>query len=223
VRRTTGRSAKRRACTKTYGDITKQIYGKRLTVAQMKSDEGGAMDYYADEHVYTFDWLLLALAAPAAIAHPKWAELLLALCDAKAKAVGHYSFGDDEVAALLAVSEATQHPRFGELVLAARAASPFASCFDANGALRDFQMRAKTPRASTVVDWPPKPPPPATPPATPAATKKTSAKQANAPAKKAPAQKAPARKAPARKAAPKRPPAKKPAKAKKPARANKRR
>ncbi|HEX5061655.1 MAG TPA: hypothetical protein VFV99_19950, partial [Kofleriaceae bacterium] len=210
---------------KTYGDVTEATYGERLTVAQMENDEGGAMDYYADDHLYTFDWLLLTLATPAAIANPAWPGLVLALCEAKAKAVGYYSFGDDEVCALLAVPEATQHPRFGELVLAARAAFPFASCFGANGALRDYQMRLKSPRASTVVNWPPEPPRPAQPAAPEKAPAKNRPRKApekkgstKAPAKKGPT-KAPTN--PAR--APKRVPAKKPAKAKRSARAAKRR
>jgi hypothetical protein len=39
-----------------------------LSLKHLDDDEGSAMDAYADDHLYTFDWVLNVLAAPAAIA-----------------------------------------------------------------------------------------------------------------------------------------------------------
>jgi hypothetical protein len=185
---------------RTYGDVTLAAYGERLSVSQMGDDEGSAMDFYADDHLYTFDWVLATLAAPTAIAHPQWADLVLAVCDAKAGAVGYYSYGDEEIAALLAVPEATQHPRYAELVGVAREAFPYAQCFGANGALRDFKGDPRT-----------------TPPQ-PLAITKAAAK----PAKTAPRKVGPKKAAP-KKTAPKKSVPKKAAAKKKPAPKKKRR
>lgn len=123
----------------TYSDAAEAAYGKRLSLKHMEDDEGGTMDLFADEHLYTWDWVLELLAKPAAIAHPQWADLVIDLSDAKRAAVSYYSFGDDEMAKLLVTDEAKAHPRYAEIVGVARAAFPYASCFNADGALRDFE------------------------------------------------------------------------------------
>jgi len=132
------------AAAQTYGDATEAAYGERLPVARMSDDDGGALDAYSDDHLYTWDWVLALLAMPAAIAHSAWPDLVIELCDAKQAAVGSYSFGDEEIATLLGVPEATAHPRYPELVGVARAAFPFARCFGASGALRDFKAAPRT-------------------------------------------------------------------------------
>ena len=114
------------AASRDYGDLTEEAYGERLSIEQMEEDEGSVLAMYADEHQYTFDWVLSLLATPAAIAHPSWAELVLHVCDAKAKAIGHMSFGDDEIAALLSSPAAKKHPKHAVLVKAAKRAFPFA-------------------------------------------------------------------------------------------------
>jgi hypothetical protein len=151
---------------KTYADVTKRTYGKALPVSKMGDDEGSAIDYYADEHLYTFDWVLEVLAQPAATVTPHWPALVGAVCDAKQKAVGTYSFGDDEIAALLAVPEVKWHEQFASVCAAAKAAFPYASCFGANGEHRDFPT----------VNAPKLPPPPKAPPSMDAAAKKAMAK-----------------------------------------------
>jgi hypothetical protein len=111
----------------TYGDVTKVAYGQRLGFDSLEEDEGGAMETLADDHLYTFDWVLTLLATPAAVAHPKWEALLLHLCDAKRKAVSYYSFGDAEVAKLLAQPHVKKHKAYKRIVAAARKAFPYAS------------------------------------------------------------------------------------------------
>jgi hypothetical protein len=109
-----------------YGDVTEAAYGKRLPLSRMASDEGGALDAYGDDHLYTFDWVLELLGAPDAIAHPKWEELVLAVCKHKKTAIGEMSFGDEQIAALLSQAAAKAHPNHAKLVAAARASFPHA-------------------------------------------------------------------------------------------------
>ena len=54
----------------------------------MEDDEGGVLAHIADWHLYTWDWALEVLRTPAAIAHPKWAELVELVARAKWQAVG---------------------------------------------------------------------------------------------------------------------------------------
>jgi hypothetical protein len=198
---------------KTYADVTKQTYGKALPVSKMGDDEGGAIDYYADEHLYTFDWVLHVLSQPAATVTPHWPALVGAVCDAKQKAVGYYSFGDEEVTAMLAVNEVKWHEQFASVCAAAKEAFPYAACFGANGEHRDFPT----------VGAPKLPPAPKAPPSMDAAAKKAMAKtglakaapgkaRAKAPVKAAPKKakpkKAPVKAAP-KKAEPKKAPPKK--------------
>lgn len=166
------------ALSQSYGDATEAAYGERLSVDQMEDDEGGAMDAYADEHLYTWDWVLEALAAPAAIAHPKWAELVIDLCEHKRAAVGYYSFGDDEIKSLLEAS--TTHPAFASVHAAATNAFPFAGL---------STVTAKQPAAKKAY-------------ARRLRAKKSPAKKS--PAKKSPAKKPPAEKRPPTKAPTKR-------------------
>jgi hypothetical protein len=189
------------ALSKTYADVTKKAYGKALPVSKMGDDEGSAIDAYADEHLYTFDWVLHVLSQPAAIAHPHWPALVGALCDAKKKAVGTYSFGDEELAAMLGIEQVKWHEQLASVLAAAKDAFPYASCFGANGEHRDFPT----------VNAPKLPPPPKRPPTQAAAApKKAPAKAApkKAPAKAAPKKAAPKKAAP-KKAAPKKAAAKK--------------
>jgi hypothetical protein len=113
----------------TYADVTKRVYGRRLSFDDLEADEGGAMDVYDDDHLYTFDWVLEILAQEAAIAHPRWAALVLQICHAKAEAVSYYSFGDDEIETLLALKSVRAHRSYRKIVRAARSAFPYASCF----------------------------------------------------------------------------------------------
>ncbi|HUS33060.1 MAG TPA: ankyrin repeat domain-containing protein [Kofleriaceae bacterium] len=203
------------ALSKTYADVTKKTYGKALPVSKMGDDEGGAIDYYADEHLYTFDWLLGVLAQPAAIAHPAWPGLFGALCDAKQKAVGYYSFGDDEVAALLAIDQVKWHEQFASVCAAAKQAFPYAACFGANGEHRDFptvgapplpRVEGASPQAAPAKKAAPAKAPPAKAAPKKAALAKAppaKAAPAKAPPKKAPPKKAPPKKAPPKKAPPK--------------------
>jgi hypothetical protein len=196
------------ALSKTYADVTKQSYGKALPVSKMGDDEGGAIDYYSDEHLYTFDWVLHVLSQKDAIANQYWPALVGAVCDAKKKAVGYYSFGDDEVAAMLAIDQVKWHEQFASVLAACKEAFPYASSFGANGEHRDFPT----------VGAPKLPPPPKTPPSMDAAAKKAMAKTGLAKAKpgkaraKAVMKEAP-RKAAPKKAPPKTVPKKAPAKA----------
>jgi hypothetical protein len=138
------------ALSKTYADVTKHAYGKALPLSRIDTDEGGAMDYYADDHLYTFDWVLHVLAQPAPVASAHWASLVGAVCDAKLAAVGRYSVGDDEVAALLGAPDVKAHPQFATVVAAAKRAFPYAPCFGATGELRDFDAPKKaTPKRPT--------------------------------------------------------------------------
>ena len=114
------------AASRTYADLTEDAYGERLTIEQMDEDEGSVLDGYADEHLHTFDWVLTLLATPAAIARSDWADLVMHVCDAKAKAIGHMSFGDSQVAALMNAPAAKKHPKHAALVKAAKRAFPFA-------------------------------------------------------------------------------------------------
>lgn len=108
-----------------YGDATFESYGKRLPVSKIDDDEGGAMDHYADEHLYTFDWVLELLATAPAIANPKWAQLVIHTCKQKAARVSFMSFGDEEATALLAVPEAKAHSKYGDVTAAVNKAFPY--------------------------------------------------------------------------------------------------
>jgi hypothetical protein len=115
------------AASASYGDLTEEAYGERLSMKQMDEDEGGVLDMYGDEHLHTFDWVLRLLATPDAIASASWAELVLHVCDFKAKAIGYMSFGDAEIAALMNTPAAKKHRQYGALTKAAKKAFPFAS------------------------------------------------------------------------------------------------
>jgi len=112
------------AASRSYGDLTEDAYGERLEIAQMDEDEGSVLDMYADDHMYTFDWVLRLLATPDAIANESWAEVVVDVCEAKAKAIGRMSFGDEEAAALVNASK--KHPKHAEIVKSAKRAFPFA-------------------------------------------------------------------------------------------------
>ncbi len=115
------------ALSRTYADVTLEVYGQQLSLDEMDNDDvPGVWEFYSDDHLYTFDWVLVLLATPAAIDHPQWADLVVDLCTAKRAAVSYMSFGDDEVAALLASPAVQKHSRFAELTAAARVAFPFA-------------------------------------------------------------------------------------------------
>lgn len=114
------------AQSRTYADMTEDAYGEALGLDQLDYDEGPVLDFYADEHLYTFDWVLLLLATRPAFEHPQWADLVIDVCQAKDAAIGYMSFGDDEISALLANPAAKSHPRYPELTAAARSAFPFA-------------------------------------------------------------------------------------------------
>jgi hypothetical protein len=113
------------AASRTYGDLTEEAYGERLSIKQMDEDEGSVLDMYADDHLHTFDWVLRLLATPDAVARKDWADLVVHLCEAKAKAIGTMSFGDEEIASL--VSAAKKHPKHAAIVKAAKRAFPFAT------------------------------------------------------------------------------------------------
>jgi hypothetical protein len=108
-----------------YGDATFESYGKRLPVSKIDDDEGGAMDHYADEHLYTFDWVLELLATAPAIGNPKWAQLVIHTCKQKAARVSFMSFGDEEATALLADPEAKSHSKYKEVTAAVNKAFPY--------------------------------------------------------------------------------------------------
>jgi hypothetical protein len=108
----------------TYARITEDTYGVALTLDEMEEDEGSALDFYADEHLYTFDWVLLLLGTSPALEHPQWADLVIDVCQAKDAAVSYMNFADEEISALLATPTAKSHPRYGEMWAAARSAFP---------------------------------------------------------------------------------------------------
>jgi hypothetical protein len=184
------------ALSQSYGDATEAAYGERLRVDQMEDDEGGAMDAYADEHLYTWDWVLEALATPAAIAHPKWAELVIELCEHKRAAVGYYSFGDDEIKSLLQASRA--HPAFASVHAAATNAFPFAGLSTVK-AKRPETKKAFATKAPATKSPAKKSPATKSPARKSPATKSPATKS---PAKKSPAKKSPATKAPSKKRPP---------------------
>jgi hypothetical protein len=146
----------------------------------------------------SFDSVLHVLSQPAAIAHPQWPALIGAVCDAKKKAVGINSLGDDEIAALLAIDQVKWHEQFASVLAATKEAFPNASCFGANGEHRDFPT----------IGAPKLPAPPKAAPTRDAAAKKAIAKTGRS--KAAPAKKSPPKAAP-KKPGPKRPAPKKPA------------
>lgn len=132
------------ALSRNYGDASKATYGKRLSVLQIENDEGSAMDWFADEHLYTWDWVLEMLAQPAPLAHPSWARLVMDVCEHKYTSVRTYSFGDEQISALLEVPAAKGNMLYAQVVAAARKAFPYAPCFGAKGSLRDFDVKAES-------------------------------------------------------------------------------
>ncbi len=116
------------ALSKTYAEITEEAYGEALELDEIDNDEGGALEAYSDDHLYTFDWVLTLLATPAAIAHDDWAQLVIDLCSAKRAAISFMSFGDEELCELLAAPGVATHPRVEDVRASSRAAFPFAAC-----------------------------------------------------------------------------------------------
>jgi hypothetical protein len=106
----------------TFGDVSEKMYGERLKISQIDDDEGDALEYVADEHLYTWDWVLDVLATPSAQAHAKWVELVEYLAEAKRKAVGYITYAPDELQAFL--DAAAAHPKFPQARRALRKAFP---------------------------------------------------------------------------------------------------
>jgi hypothetical protein len=109
-----------------YEDVTMASYGEALTLKEMDDDEGGAMDWYADEHLYTFDLCLALLTEQAAAARDDWADLVETVCEEKRRMVGYMSFGDTEVKALFDKSWVLDHSARDRLKPIARKAFPYA-------------------------------------------------------------------------------------------------
>ena len=84
------------------------------------------MDYYGDDHLYTLDWVFALLGSPAALAHPKWADLVAATIKAKQAAVGDWSACDVEIKALFETAAAKEHKKYATLLAAAKKACPYA-------------------------------------------------------------------------------------------------
>lgn len=110
----------------TYPQVTKKVFGKARRAADMDEDESSALDLYADEHLYTFDLVLNVLAAEPAVAHEEWAGLVVHVCERKREAIRDQSFGDEEIAALLARPYVQAHPALDRVEAAARKAFPHA-------------------------------------------------------------------------------------------------
>ena len=109
-----------------YEDVTLASYGEMLSVDEMDDDEGGAMDFYADEHLYTFDLCLSLLSEEAAAARDDWSALVEEVCEKKREQISYMSFGDAEVKALFAKSWVMDHPARDRLKPVARKAFPYA-------------------------------------------------------------------------------------------------
>lgn len=112
--------------TVSYGDLTEDSYGVRLTVDQMDDDEGGALDFYGDERLSTAEHCLVACRARGAAGREDYTALVREIFDTKVERIGHMSFGDEEAVALIAHLDELGHPEAAELREHARRCFPFA-------------------------------------------------------------------------------------------------
>jgi hypothetical protein len=75
-------------------------------------EESGVVDGYSDARLYTFDIVFDLLATPAAVAHPDWERLALAVCDVKQASAGGFDLGENEARGLLLAPAAIAHPAY---------------------------------------------------------------------------------------------------------------
>lgn len=108
-----------------YGDETENAYGERLSVDDMEDDEGGVLDMISDERLCTAEDVFTLLAHPAALARDDFAELFQKMCKVKAERLGFFSFGQDELEALMESEDFKQRPDYEELMTLAKSAYPF--------------------------------------------------------------------------------------------------
>ncbi|MFN3199567.1 MAG: ankyrin repeat domain-containing protein [Bradymonadia bacterium] len=112
--------------TMSYGDVTEETYGQRLTLDQMEDDEGGALDYYADEHLSTVEHCLVACRAEGAWSRSDFGDLVREIAETKYARIGYMSFGDEEAVALAAHLDTVGSPDAESLRADLRKGFPFA-------------------------------------------------------------------------------------------------
>lgn len=113
--------------TASWPELMKAQFGVDVSIEDEGDDESGTMERIGDEGLSTIELALGLLALPEAIARADWAALVGFVCDEKQARLGGWSFGDEEIAALLKVPAAKRHPEAAAVNKVARRAFPFAT------------------------------------------------------------------------------------------------